>query len=217
MHVTNYSVLYPALLEGFNADEFLIIKKNKKKLKLLKAALGASYAMLVSAVYFGSTEIGFTIIVAALVLIFYFQNKIKRCLEIISQDNTSIEVSMRPYVNSTKLYEFRNLQLDNMMNGKISKTEYLDVVKEDVLLHFSLIKKDCSEEINIDVVNYKSSIEKLFASAYDAANKGYLDIEEVHSIEKKWSSDLQVLCNQYAKTDLEVEIKYLYIKSGTSK
>ena len=109
------------------------------------------------------------------------------------------------------------MQLDNLVNGKTSKIEYLDIVKEDVLLHFSLVKKDCSEEMSIDVVNYKSSIEKLFVSAYDAANKGYLDVEEVQSIEKKWSSDLQVLCNQYAKTDLEVEIKYLYLKSGVNK
>ena len=214
MHVTNNSVLYQALLRDFNVDEFVLIKKNKKKLKLLKSALAASYAMLASAVYFGATEVGFSIIVAALILIFYFQNKIKRCLEIITQDSDDIEMSIRPYINTSELDSFRDKQLRLLTNGDMSKSEYIELVKEDSLIHFSLIKKECSEGKHIDIVNYKSSIENLFVAARDIAEKGYINIEEIENIEKEWISKLQVLCNQYAKTDLEIDIKYLYSKSG---
>lgn len=217
MHVTNYNVLYRALLEDFNVDEFILIRKNKKKLKLLKSALGASYAMLASAAFIGSTEIGFTIIVAALILIFYFQAKIKRCMEIIQQDNESIEVSFRPYINTSELDSFRDMQFKKIIDDNISKMEYLDYLKEDVSLHFSLVKKECFEGANIDVVNYKSSIEKLFDIAYKGVEKGYLQKEEVDAIKKKWICDLQVLCNQYAGTDTEVELKYLYLKSGIAR
>lgn len=217
MHTINYNALHQALLRDFNVAEFNVIKKHKKKLKRLKSALGASYAMLASAACFGSTEIGFTIIVAALILIFYFQNKVKRCLDMVSQDNESIELSVKPYINSNVLDEFRALQVEKLTHGNISKIEYLDMLKEDVLLHFSLVKKDCAEGTNIDVVNYKSSIEKLFSSAYKVVNDGYLQLEEIEIIYKKWISDLQVLRNQYANTDLEVEIKYLCLKSGAIK
>lgn len=217
MHVTNYSVLYSALLEDFEVDEFILIRKNKRKLKLLKMALNTSYAMLASAAFIGSSEIGFAVIVAALILIFYFQAKIKRCLEMIEQDNESIELSFRQYVNTSEVDDFRNIQYKKMVDNSISKAEYLHYLREEASLHFSLVKKECIEGVNIDVVNYKSGIEKLFDIAYKSVEEGYLQREEVDSIKRKWICDLQVLCNQYAGTDVEVELKYLYVKSGVIK
>ena len=217
MHLTNYSVLYSALLEDFEVDEFILIRKNKRKLKLLKMALNTSYAMLASAAFIGSSEIGFAVIVAALILIFYFQAKIKRCLEMIEQDNESIELSFRKYVNTSEVDDFRNIQYKKMVDNSISKAEYLHYLREETSLHFSLVKKECIEGVNIDVVNYKSGIEKLFDIAYKSVEEGYLQREEVDSIKRKWICDLQVLCNQYAGTDVEVELKYLYVKSGAIK
>lgn len=217
MHIISYNSIYPALLEDFNAVEFIVIKKSKKKLKMLKSALAASYAMLASAACFGSTEVGFAMIVASLILIFYFQNRIKRCFEVILQDNSSIEFNMKSYINSQELDDFRDLQLEKVKNGKISKNEYLELIKEDALLHLALIKKDCAEGTSIDVASYKCSIVKLFANAYNAVGYSEIEEEEIQIIEKKWVSDLQVLRNQYANTDLEVEIKYLFVKSGAFK
>lgn len=217
MHVTNYSVLYKALLEDFNVDEFNLIRKNKKKLKLLKSALGASYAMLASAVMFGSTEIGFTIIVAALILIFYFQAKIKRCLEIVSQDDESIENTIKNYINTEKLDSLRDVQFEKYRKSEISKSQFLEYIEDDVAIHYALVKKDCSKGVNIDIVSYKSSIEKLFSIMDKCIDENILVTEDTSYIEKRWVCDLQVLCNQYAKTDIEVDLKYLYLKSGVSK
>lgn len=214
MHINAYKTLHQVMLSNLDIDEFIFIKKILRKIKMSKIALGMSYTMLMSALWFGSTEIGFTIIVAGLVLIFYFQNRIKYYLELVSEKKDSFEIIMRNYIDSDKIDAFRKLQLSKLKSNEISKKEYLEIVKEDVQLIFSLIKKECNEENNIDVVTYKRNIENLFNIAKDAVKGGCIEKEEVDSIQRKWSSDLQALCNQYAKTDLEVELKYLHSKVG---
>lgn len=214
MHINAYKTLHQVMLSDLDIDEFIFVKKILRKIKMSKIALGMSYTMLMSALWFGSTEIGFTIIVAGLVLIFYFQNRIKYYLELVSEKKDSFEIIMRNYIDSDKIDTFRKLQLSKLKSNEISKREYLEIVKEDVQLIFSLIKKECNEENNIDVVTYKRNIENLFNIAKDAVKDGCIEKEEVDSIQRKWSSDLQALCNQYAKTDLEVELKYLHSKVG---
>lgn len=214
MHTNAYKALHPVLLNDLDIEEFIFIKKISKKIKMSKVALGMSYAMLMSALWFGSTEMGFTIIVAGLVLIFYFQNRIKYYLELRAEKNELFEDIMRNYISSDKTDAFRELQLSKLKKNEVSKREYLEIVKEDMQLLFSLIKKECNEESSIDIVAYKSSIENLFKFIQDAVESNFVENEELVLIQRKWSSDLQALCNQYAKTDLEVELKYLYSKSS---
>ena len=71
------------------------------------------------------------------------------------------------------------------------------------------MKIECAKEDSINIVGYKSSIQKLFSTLKDVSNSGLISTEDVHWLESKWDSDLQVLSNYYAKTPLEVELKYL--------
>jgi hypothetical protein len=207
-----YKKLYQALLNNSNIKEFAFIRKIRKKIKGYQLVLSTSYAMLVSSLFFSGTEAGFYIIVSALVLIFYSQSKIKSNVEIINDKMNVFESTMSNYINSEYTYSFRKDLLSKLETEEISKKEYVDIVKEEVKLTFSLIKNECFEEDNVDIIKYKASIENIFNNLKYASDNNLLDVSEVVAIQRKWTSDLKALCNQYNATDLETEIKYLYTK-----
>lgn len=212
MHINTYRNLHQALLDDIDIDEFVFIRKIKKRMKLAKVYLALSYAMLISSLWFASTEVGFALIVSGLVLILYFRDRIKHYTDLISNNKLLFEEIMNPYVDSNNLIEFRKLQLSKLKDGAISKMDYLSIVKEEISLLLSLVRKECIEDSSINIVTYKNSIENLFDTLSSAAKSNLIDSHELSSIKRKWTSDLQVLCNQYAKTDTEVELKYLYSK-----
>ena len=217
MHINTYKSLHQALLDDVEIDEFVFIRKIKKRINLTKVSLGMSYALLISSLCFSGTEIGFALIVAGILLILYFKDRIKHYADLILNNKLSFEETMKSHLNSNNVIKFRKVQLEKLSSGSISKMDYLNIVKEEVALLLSLIKKECIEDDNINVVSYKDSIKNLFDTLNDAVNKKLIDDSEFQSIKRKWSSDLQVLCNQYAKTDIEVELKYLYSKIKDTK
>lgn len=212
MHINAYKSLHQALLDDIDIDEFIFIRKIKKRIKLAKISLGISYTMLISSLWFSSTEMGFTLIVAGILLILYFKDRMKHYKDLIINNKMMFEEIMKSYIDSNNLVRFRKLQLTKLKEDTITKMEYLNIAKEEIALLLSLIKKECIEDSNVNIVVYKNSIENLFDALGDAVNNNLIDNEEFVSIKRKWSSDLQVLCNQYSKTDIEVELKYLYSK-----
>lgn len=212
MHINTYKNLHQALLDDIDINEFVFIRKIMKRMKLTKVYLGLSYAMLISSLWFASTEVGFALIVSGLVLILYFRDRIKHYTDLISNNKVLFEEIMNSYIDSNNLIEFRKLQLSKLKDGAISKMDYLSIVKEEVSLLLSLVRKECIENNSINIVTYKDNIENLFDILGSAEKSNLIDSHEFLSIKRKWASDLQVLCNQYAKTDTEVELKYLYSK-----
>lgn len=212
MIMNTYKALYNNLLNNIEIEDFIFIKKIKKRIKLTKVSLGLSYSMLIGSLAFASTEVGFSLIVAGLVLVLYFKDKIRFYLELINQNKQSFEDIIKPYIDSDKMKDFRKNQLSKLKTGSISKVEYLSIIKDEVNLLTSLIKRECIEDANINVVIYKNSIDNLLQTVKEGVESNLIEKEEFDFIKRKWFSDLQVLCNQYNKTDIEVELKYLCSK-----
>ena len=208
-----YKNLYQALLSDTQIDEFVFIRKVKKKIKTIKVSLGLSYGMLLSSLVVSNSELGFTLIVASLVLILYFKDKINSYKILISQNKESFEDIIKQYIDSNILKDFRKIQLSKLQESKLSKIEYLSIVKEEINLLSSLIKRECNEDNNINIIIYKNSIQNILDLLKDGVNNKLIEKDELEFIRRKWFSDLQVLCNQYSKTDIEVELKYLYSKT----
>lgn len=209
MYTNVYMNLYNALLKDFNADEFILVKRCAKRSKILKVILGLVYVIMSSSVLL-PLSIGFPVLILSLVIIFYCQNKIKYYTELLGKSEKFLESTMGKYVGSIESQEFRDKQLDRLEQNQMSKTEYLDIVREDMQLLYHLIQAECAEEESIDVVGYKSSIKSLLSILENAVDKGLLNKDDVEIVKRKWCSDLQILCNYYAKTHIEVELKYLY-------
>lgn len=212
MNRSAYRNLYDELINDEEIEDFIFIKKIKKRIKMTKASLALSYAMLVSSLAFATTEVGFALIVAGLVLILYFKDKIKHYMELINQDKESLEDMLKTYIDSEMFANFRKKQISKLQDGVISKVEYLNIVKDEISLLTSLIKRECNEDSNINIVIYNNSIENLLQTLSNGVKSNLIDVDELDFIKRKWFSDLQVLCNQYSKTDIEVELKYLYSK-----
>lgn len=204
-----YENLYNALLEDFNnVNEFISLKRCAKKNTILSGVLGLSYVTILGSV-FSPLKFGLPMVSIGVMTAFLCQSGMKRYLGEIKENKENLEDTMKVYIDSNEYDEFRKKQASKLKGLQISKTEYLNIVKEDLQLIHSLMKIECAKEDSINIVGYKSSIQKLFSTLKDVSNSGLISTEDVHWLESKWDSDLQVLSNYYAKTPLEVELKYL--------
>lgn len=214
MYISNYKTLYSSLINNCNADEFVDLRKNKRHVKVLKFGLGVSYTILSLSLIVGVNQNGLILIVSGLILALYFQSRIKSSISKIEKTENTIDAVFKNNLSNNKINEFREEMLSNLINNSITKSEFLSVIREDLNLNFHLIKRECEDNGVIDIVKYEASVGSLFGLLDKSVNNGFLNENESKTLKKKWSEDIQVLCNQYNKTDLEVELKYLKTKLG---
>lgn len=207
--MNNYKALQESLIKDFKGKDFAFIKKMTKHRRFYKFCTSTSFVILGASLLPSFSNHKFTIAIIGVAGILFFENKNRTTQESIFNRSSCIEESFKKYLNSIELKDFRELKLNDLEKNCTSKRDYLTLIKEELQLILSLIKDECENESKVDVITYKNDVQHIFEILNNGVDRNLITKEDFKSIERKWSSDLQVLCNQYTKTELEIDLKYL--------
>lgn len=207
--MNSYKTLQESLIKDFKGKDFVNIKKMIKNQKVYKVCTSISFVVLGISVIPSFNEFKFPLAIIGVTGILLFENKNRNTKECLKESYSSIEDIFKKYLNTEELQEYRENRLKELEEKTISKRYYLTLNKEEIQLILNLIKNECSSESNIDVIAYKNDVNYIFENLNKCKNLGVLTKDDVRHLEKKWQSDLQVLRNQYIKTELEIDLNYL--------
>lgn len=206
--MNNYKTLHYSLVKDFKGKDFVLINKRLKYSRLYKCCIPASFATLGASLIPQFSDNKFTIAIIGIAGILFFETKVRNIKELL-HDSNDLEDIFKKYLNSTELIEFRKFKLNELECKSLTRRDYLILVKEELQLIFNLIKAECENDSRVDVVTYKNDVKNVFEILSIALDKNLITKEDFKVLEKKWLSDIQVLCNQYNKTELEIDLKYL--------
>lgn len=205
----NYKVLYDSLIKDFYGKDFLFTNKMLKHHRIYKFLASISFVVLgISLVPFFHNQ-RFTIAIIGILGILFFENRIRNIKEFLNNDKNSLEKKFKNYLNSVELTEYREKIYKELEIGSITKRDYLSIIKEELQLIYHLIKDECEVELNIDIITYKNDVEHIFKMLNSCLDSNLINKEDFNQLKKRWVSDIQILCNQYVKTEFEIDLKYL--------
>lgn len=207
--MNNYKALHDSLVKDFKGKDFVLINKMKKHHRLYKFCTTCSFVILGTSLIPQLSNERFTLAIVGVAGILFFENKIRNIKDSLNNSNLYLEDNFKKYLNSTELIEFREIRLNDLELNSVTKRDYLILIKEELQLILNLIKAECENESKIDVIIYKNDVEHIFKILNTALEHNLITREDFKTFEKKWSSDVQALCNQYSKTELEIDLKYL--------
>ena len=207
--MNHYKALHDSLVKDFKGKDFMLVNKMMKRHRIYKFCTSISFVILGASLIPSLANDRFTIAIVGVAGILFFENKIRNTKDFLHNDKNSIEENFKKYLNSSELIEYRERRFENLQSDFITKRDYLILVKEELHLIFNLIKSECESESNIDIITYKNDVEHIFEILKKAFDEDLINREDLKTIKKKWSSDIQSLCNQYIKTGLEIDLKYL--------
>ena len=183
----------------------LLIKNHK----VYKVCTSISFVVLGVSLLPNLNNLQLPLAIVGITGILFFENKSRNTKENIKDSYLNIEDLFKKYLNSQELKEFRELKYSELKEKNISKRDYLLLNKEGIQLILNLIKDECNSEFNVDVIAYKNDMNHIFELLNSGVKDNILTRDDVRNLEKKWKSDLQVLKNQYSKTELEIDLNYL--------
>lgn len=207
--MNNYKALHDSLIKDFKGKEFISANKMLKHHRIYKFCTSTSFIILGSSLIPSLSNYRFTIAIIGVAGILFFENKTRTTKDSLYIDKTQIEENFKKCLNSQELVKFRQDKLNDLKSNVITKRDYLTLVKEELQLIFNLIKCECENESKVDIITYKNDVENIFEVLKVALDNNLINEEDFKSFKKKWFSDIQSLCNQYIKTELEIDLKYL--------
>lgn len=207
--MSNYKTLHDSLIKDFKGKDFVSENKMLKHHCIYKFCTSTSFVILGASLIPSLANNRFTIATIGVAGILFFENKTRNIRDFLQDNKNRIEEKFKKYLNSVELIEFRQKKLNELELNSITKRDYLILIKEELQLIFNLIKSECENESKIDIITYKNDVEHIFEILKVALENNLINKEDLKSIKKKWSSDIQSLCNQYIKTELEIDLKYL--------
>lgn len=207
--MNNYQSLYNSLLSDFRGKDFLYTKKMLKHHHICKIFTSVFFLILISSLVPFFESYRFNIAIVGIIGILFFQNRVKNIKDFLINDKNSIVEKFKNNLNTLELRTYRENKFNQLQSNSINKRTYLSLVKEELQLIQFLIKSECESESNIDIITYKSDIEHIFKTLHLALDSNLINIEDFNYVKKIWVSDIQTLCNQYAKTVVEIDLKYL--------
>lgn len=207
--MNNYKTLHDSLIKDFKGKDFVSANKMLKHHRAYKFCTSTSFVILIASLIPSLANDRFTIAIVGVTGILFFENKARNIKDFLDDDKKCIEEKFKKYLNSEELSKFRQSKFNELELSSITKRDYLTLVKEELQLIFNLIKSECENESKIDIITYKNDVEHIFEILKIALDNNLINKEDLKSIKKKWSSDIQSLCNQYIKTELEIDLKYL--------
>lgn len=207
--MNNYKALHDSLIKDFKGKDFVLAKKMLKHHRIYKFCVSTSFVILGASLIPSLSNDKFTIAITGVAGILFFENKMRNIKDFLHDDKNCIEENFKKYLNSAELIEFRQNKLNELELNSITKRDYLILIKEELQLIYNLIKSECENESKIDIITYKNDVEHIFETLNFALDNNLINKEDLKAIKKKWSSDIQSLCNQYVKTELEIDLKYL--------
>ena len=215
--MSNYSTLYEYLEKDFKSKDFLSRKKILKHHRIYKFCILVSFLVLISSLIPYLSNLKFIVAIIGVVGILYFENKSRILKERLNNINdVYLESILKKYLNSSELKEFREDMLNELELNSLQKRDYLIMIKEELRLIYNLVKSECENDLKIDIITYKNDVKHIFEMLSKGVERGILSKDEYKSLEKKWFSDMQILCNQYVKTELEIDLNYLQKVSNNS-
>lgn len=207
--LNSYKFLQDALVKDFKGKDFVSINKMTKKYKSYKIFTYASFVIIGASLIPYLNNQKFPIAIIGFTSILFFENKSRNAKEFLQERKNFFQDDFKKYLNSPELNQFRELKLQNLKDENMTKREYISLVKEELHLIYSLIKDECESESCVDIIAYKNDVENIFKILNSALDFNLINKEDLRYIKKKWTSDIQVLCNQYSRTELEIDLKYL--------
>lgn len=207
--VNNYKTLNDSLIKDFKGKEFVKINKSLKYSKAYKVCTSISFVVLGTSLIPSLSDERFMISVAGIAGILFFENKSRNITNYVKEMSDSFEENFKKYLGTEELINFRKKLLGDLKSNSLTKRDYLTILREELQLIFSLIKYECENEFKVDIITYKNSIEDVFNILRVSLDEGFISKEDFKSLERKWHSDMQYICNQYDRTELEVDLKYL--------
>lgn len=207
--MSNYKTLHDSLIKDFKGKDFVLESKMLKHHRIYKFCTSTSFIILGASLIPSLANDRFTVAIIGVAGILFFENKVRNIKDFLQDEKNHIEEKFKKYLNSVELIEFRQNKLNELELNSITKRDYLILIKEELQLIFNLIKSECENESKIDIITYKNDVEHIFEILNVALENNLINKEDLKSIKKKWSSDIQSLCNQYIKTELEIDLKYL--------
>lgn len=215
--MNNYKALHDSLIKDFKGKEFITINKMLKHHRIYKFCTSTSFIILGASLIPSLSNEKFTIAIIGVTGILFFENRTRVTQDFLSDNKSRIEEQFKKCLGSQELIEFRKNKLNELEIKIITKRDYLTLVKEELQLIFSLIKSECENESKIDIITYKNDVEHIFEILRVALDSNLINEEDFKNFRKKWFSDIQSLCNQYIKTELEIDLKYLQCIGETKK